>query len=305
MIDSVYFKQAELLLRILPLIDREAEFAMKGGTAINFFARDLPRISVDIDLVYLPVGERDESLREISAALVRISQDLENRIPGTKVTPRKTRGSELLSGLFVQRQDTIVKIEPNLVIRGSVYPPARRLISPKAIDLFEISVESQILSDDELYAGKICAALDRQHPRDLFDIMMLLKYGNFSTAMRRAFVVYLVSHDRPIVEVLNPGFVDIRPVFETEFQGMTLEEVTCADLEKTREELISMIARELTLQEKQFIVSIKEGMPRWELIGIDGVENLPAVKWKLLNIGRMSPSKHKKAVRKLRDYLGV
>ena len=61
MIDSVYFKQAELLLRILPLIDREAAFAMKGGTAINFFARDLPRISVDIDLVYLPVGERESN----------------------------------------------------------------------------------------------------------------------------------------------------------------------------------------------------------------------------------------------------
>ncbi len=205
MINSVYFKQAELLLRILPLIDREAEFAMKGGTAINFFARDLPRISVDIDLIYLPVGERDESLRQISAALARISQDIENRIPGTKVTPRKTGGSGLLSGLFVQRQDTIVKIEPNLVMRGSVYPPARRLISPKAIDLFEISVESQILSDDELYAGKICAALDRQHPRDLFDIMMLLKYGNFSAAMRKAFIVYLVSHEPAHGRGSQPG----------------------------------------------------------------------------------------------------
>lgn len=305
MINSVYFKQAELLLRILPLIDREAEFAMKGGTAINFFARDLPRISVDIDLIYLPVGERDESLRQISAALARISQDIENRIPGTKVTPRKTGGSGLLSGLFVQRQDTIVKIEPNLVIRGSVYPPARRLISPKAIDLFEIYVESQILSDDELYAGKICAALDRQHPRDLFDIMMLLKYGNFSAAMRKAFIVYLVSHDRPMVEVLNPGFVDIRPVFETEFQGMTLEEVRCEDLEKTREQLVSMISGGLTVAEKQFIVSVKEGMPRWELIGVEGIENLPAVRWKLLNIGRMSQSKHKKALHKLRDYLEV
>jgi predicted nucleotidyltransferase component of viral defense system len=305
MIDSVYFKQAELLLWILPLIDRESAFAIKGGTAINFFARDLPRISVDIDLVYLPVGERDESLLEISAALVRVSKNIENRIPGTKVTPRKTRGSELLSGLFVQRQDTIVKIEPNPVIRGSVYPPARRLISHKAIDLFEISVESQILSDDELYAGKICAALDRQHPRDLFDIMMLLKYGNFSTAMRRAFVVYLVSHDRPIIEILNPGFVDIRSVFETEFQGMTLEEVSCEDLEKTREQLVSKISDGLTVAEKQFIVSVKEGTPRWELIDVEGIENLPAVKWKLLNIGRMSPSKHKKAVHKLRDYLGV
>ncbi len=305
MIDSVYLKQAELLLRIIPLIDSEAVFALKGGTAINFFVRDLPRISVDIDLVYLPIGERDSSLREISSALFRISQGVENRIPGTKVIPKKTSEPDLLSGLFVQRQETMVKIEPNLVIRGSVYPPARKVISPKAGDLFEISVECQILSENELYAGKICAALDRQHPRDLFDIMMLLKYGSFSAAMRKAFVVYLISHDRPMVEVLNPGFFDIRPVFETEFQGMTLEEVACEDMEKIRGKLVSMIARELTIQEKRFIVSVKEGMPQWDLIGIEGVENLPAVKWKLLNIRRMNPSKHNKAVRKLRDYLGI
>jgi len=135
--------------------------------------------------------------------------------------------------------------------------------------------------------------------------MMLLKYGNLSDAMRKAFIVYLISHARPMVEVLNPGFTDIRPVFETEFQGMTLEEVTCEALEKTREELVSMIAGDLTIPEKQFIVSVKEGLPQWDLIGIEGVENLPAVKWKLLNIGRMSPSKHKKAVQKLRDYLKI
>lgn len=305
MIDTVYFKQAELLLRIIPLIDREAVFALKGGTAINFFVRDLPRISIDIDLVYLPVGERDVSLREISSSLIRISRGIESNIPGTKVMSRKIRGSDFLSGLFVQGQEAIVKIEPNLVIRGSVYPPARRVISPKAGDLFEISVECQLLSENELYAGKICAALDRQHPRDIFDIMMLLKHGNFNAAMRKAFIVYLISHERPMVEVLNPGFVDIRPVFETEFQGMTLEQVSYEDMEKTRKELVSMIAGDLTVEEKQFIVSVKEGVPRWDLIGIEGVENLPAVKWKVLNIGRMSPSKHKKAVRKLRDYLGV
>lgn len=305
MIDTAYFKQAELLLRIIPLIDREAVFALKGGTAINFFVRDLPRISVDIDLVYLPVGERDVSLRKISSSLIRISRGIESNIPGTKVMSRKIRASDFLSGLFVQGQEAIVKIEPNLVIRGSVYPPARRVISPKAGDLFEISVECQLLSENELYAGKICAALDRQHPRDIFDIMMLLKHGNFNAAMRKAFIVYLISHERPMVEVLNPGFVDIRPVFETEFQGMTLEQVSYEDMEKTRKELVSMIAGDLTVEEKQFIVSVKEGVPRWDLIGIEGVENLPAVKWKLLNIGRMSPSKHKKAVRKLRDYLGV
>jgi hypothetical protein len=134
-------------------------------------------------------------------------------------------------------------------------------------------VESRILSEDELYAGKICAALDRQHPRDLFDVLMLLKYGKFSTVMRKAFIVYLISHDRPMVEVLNPGFIDIRPIYETEFQGMTSEEVTCENLEKTREELVSMIARELTHPEKEFIVSIKEGQPQWDLLEMEGIEN--------------------------------
>ena len=215
MIDAVYFRQAELLLRVLPLVDREAVFALKGGTAINFFVRDLPRVSVDIDLVYLPVGEHDLSLREISAAL------------------------------------------------------------------------------------------DRQHPRDLFDVLMLLREGTFNDAMRKAFIVYLISHDRPMVEVLDPGFADIRPVFEAEFRDMTLEEVTCEDLERTREQLVSMIARELTIQERQFIVSIKEGIPQWDLIGLEGVQNLPDVQWKLLNIGRMAPAKHQQALRKLRDYLRV
>jgi hypothetical protein len=172
-------------------------------------------------------------------------------------------------------------------------------------EIFEISLECRVLSENEIYGWKICAALDRQHPRDLFDIMMLLKFGNFSDAMRKAFIVFLISHDRPMAELLNPNFVDIRPVFETEFQGMTLEEVTCEELEQTRETLVSMIVNGLTLQEKRFIVSVKEGIPQWDLIEMEGVENLPAVKWKLLNIGQMNPSKHRNAVRKLRDSLGV
>ena len=288
---------------MLPFIDKESVFALKGGTAINFFVRDLPRISVDIDLVYLPIGDRDLSLHEMSDALIRISGSIKSKIPGTKIIPRKIKGTDFLSGLFVQRQETIVKIEPNLVIRGSVHPPERRIMSPKARGIFEMSVECRTLSADELYAGKICAALDRQHPRDLFDIHMLLKDGEISASMRKVFIVYLISHDRPMVEVLNPGFADIRPVFETEFKDMTIEEVSCEDLEKTRENLISRIAEELTVQEKQFIVSVKEGIPQWELIGLEGVANLPAVKWKLVNISRMNLSKHKEAVRKLRDYL--
>ena len=235
MIDTMYFRQAELLLRVLPLVDREAAFALKGGTAINFFVRDFPRVSVDIDLVYLPIGERDLSLRELSTALVRISRDVETRIPGSRVIPKRPKGIDLWSGCSVHREDATIKIEPNLVMRGSLFPAERRTLSPKAQSVFELSVECRTLSENELYAGKICAALDRQHPRDLFDVLMLFRHAPFDDALRKAFIVYLICNDRPMVELLNPGFNDIRPVFETEFRDMALEEVTCEELEETRE----------------------------------------------------------------------
>lgn len=303
--DTVFFKQAELLLRVLPLIQREIVFALKGGTAINFFVRDLPRISVDIDLAYLPVNDRETALGQISDALNRILGMIERRIPGTEIVQMKIRGSDLLKGLIVRREEVTVKIEPNLVLRGAVYEPETRLLCTKAQELFELSMEIRTLSTADLYAGKTCAALDRQHPRDLFDIHVLLNNEGFPKQIRKAFVVYLISHDRPIFELLNPNLTDITPIFEKEFRGMVTEPITCEELAETRKQLIERISAELTFEERQFIVSVKQGRPQWELIELEGIENLPAVRWKLLNIAKIEPDKHEKAVRRLRDYLGV
>ena len=303
--DTIFFKQAELLLRVLPLIQAESVFALKGGTAINFFVRDLPRISVDIDLAYLPVNDRDTALGQMSDALIKISGMIERRVPGTQIVQRKIRGSELLNGMIVRREGVTVKIEPNLVLRGAVYEPETRLLCTKAQELFELSMEIRTLSTADLYGGKTCAALDRQHPRDLFDIRILLSNEGFTKEIRKAFIVYLISHDRPIFEVLNPNPTDISPIFEKEFQGMVTEPVKCEELAETRQQLIERISAELTVEERQFIVSVKQGRPQWELLGLEGVESLPAVRWKLLNIAKIDPDKHEKAVRILRDYLGV
>ena len=108
-----------------------------------------------------------------------------------------------------------------------------------------------------------------------------------------------------MIEILNPQPKDVRDIFEKEFKGMIAEEVTCEDLHTARDDLVSMLQSQLTTDERRFIVSVKEGHPKWELLTLEKIENLPAVKWKLLNIGKMDPSKHQKAVRKLRDYLGV
>jgi predicted nucleotidyltransferase component of viral defense system len=303
--DTVFFKQAELLLRILPLIHKEEVFALKGGTAINFFIRDLPRLSVDIDLTYLPVNERDVALNDIRNALIRISGEIQKRIPGTKVTLRKIRGTSALKGMVVERDGVTVKIEPNLVLRGSVYPPEVRPLSRKAQEVFELFVQNRLLSTEELYAGKICAALDRQHPRDLFDVHWLLRNEGLSLKIRKAFLVYVISHPRPMIEILNPSFQDMRDVFENEFKEMVTENVSYEELCATRETLVSTLMKEVTPEEKLFLLSVKEGVPKWDLLGLEGVENLPAVKWKLLNIGRMEETKHSDAIRKLRDYLNA
>ena len=303
--DTIFFKQAELLLRILPLIFKEDVFALKGGTAINFFVRDLPRLSVDIDLAYLPVNERDVALNEIGNRLLLISEGIKRRIPGTGITSKIILGTEVVRGLIVERGGVTVKIEPNLVLRGSVYPPEIKPLSKKAQDLFELSLQSRILSPYDLYAGKICAALDRQHPRDLFDVHLLLKNEGLKPEIRKAFIVYLISHPRPMVEILSPQEKDIRHIFEKEFKGMITEDIPFEVLEKTINDMVEIFRDKFTLDERKFIVSVKECRPRWDLLSLDGVEDLPAVKWKLLNISRMDPAKHQKAIHKLRDYLGV
>jgi len=303
--DTVFFRQAQLLLRILPLIHKEEVFALKGGTPINFFVRELPRLSVDIDLTYLHINERDFALDDISRALIRLSKEIKRRIPETRIVLKNIHGTSTLRGIVVDQEGATVKIEPNLVLRGSVYPPEIKTLSKKAQDLFELSVQSRILSMDELYAGKICATLDRQHPRDLFDVHFLFKNEGLTAKMRKAFIVYLISHPRPMIEILSPQPKDIRDIFQKEFKDMIVENITYENLHTTRDALVLMLREKLTIEERKFIVSVKEVHPRWDLLALEGIENLPAVKWKLLNIGKMNPSKHQKSVHKLRDYLGV
>ena len=217
--DTVFFRQAELLLRVLPFANEEQIFALKGGTAINFFLRDLPRLSVDIDLTYLPVNDRETALNDIDKALLRISEKVEKKIAGVRVFPKKDHHLDILASLLIRRGDATIKVEPNPVLRGSVFPTETRDLCQKAQNLFELSIEARTLSFEDLYGGKACAALDRQHPRDLFDIGLVFKNEGLPEKVRKAFIVYLVSHSRPMVEILNPQWGDLRPVLRENFRA--------------------------------------------------------------------------------------
>ncbi len=303
MMKNQYFKQADILIRILPFLNQETDFALKGGTAINFFIHDLPRISVDIDLAYLPVNDRNTALKEISSMLRRYTSYILQIFPNCTITSKKIKKSELLKGLILANDNAIVKIEPNLVIRGSVFSPQNMSLTAKAKEIFQKDVEVQTLSNADLFAGKICAALDRQHPRDLFDITKLFESEGITESIRKAFIVYLLSHPRPIIELLNPNKIDISKMFATEFNGMTDEEITLHKLLESRDKLIKKINHSLSEKEKLFILSFKNMKPEWKLLGLKNIENLPAIRWKLYNLANMNPRKHKIALDKLREFL--
>ncbi len=304
--DSPYFRQAELILRAMPHVAAESCFALKGGTAINLFVRNLPRLSVDIDLAYLPMEEpRETALSNISEALGRIATAIKKAIPGSRVQESRAQAPARIAKLIVAAGQTRIKIEPNEVIRGSVFATEERELTRSTEEMFELSVTAQTLSVADLYGGKLCAALDRQHPRDLFDVMVLLENEGITEHIRKAFVVYLASHDRPINELLDPTRKDIRRVYESEFAGMTIKGVGYEDLIGARETLIQTLKEELTEGEKAFLVSLKKGQPDWNALAIQGIEKLPALQWKLMNIEKMSDRKRADSLEKLKRKLGL
>lgn len=303
---SPYYEQAKLMLRVIPQVMAEDCFALKGGTAINLFMRDMPRLSVDIDLAYLPVDEeRDTALGNISGALTRIAAAIKKAMPGIKIQESRAKGATRISKLVMANGPTRIIIEPNEVIRGAVLSPVERELTKHAEETFELSVTARTLSTADLYGGKLCAALDRQHPRDLFDVKVLLENEGITDEIRKVFIVYLASHNRPISELLDPAHKDIRQTFESEFAGMTVDEVRYEDLVAARETLIKTLRKDITDAEKGFLVTLKEGQPKWDLLGIEGIEKLPAIQWKLMNIRKIKKEKHAVALKKLKTKLGL
>ncbi|MEE4161192.1 MAG: nucleotidyl transferase AbiEii/AbiGii toxin family protein [Woeseiaceae bacterium] len=296
-----YRAQVELLIRCLPAVASEPDFALKGGTAINLFLRDMPRLSVDIDLTYLPVSERDAALADIRARLATIAEAIQRSVPGAKV--RLVEGDA--PKLLVDKSSARIKVEPSVVIRGSLVPLISSELCLAAQEAYELFVEIQRLDLPDLYAGKLCAALDRQHPRDLFDVMQLQAAGPIPDSIRQAFVAYLAGHRRPIAELLQPNRKPIEDLFANHFAGMTKEPIELADLEAARTQLFEWAASALTDNERLFLLSIKQGEPDWSLLPFENLDQWPAIQWKLHNIRLMSDRRHKAAIRRLREVLDL
>jgi predicted nucleotidyltransferase component of viral defense system len=300
--NDLYGRQVALLIRIIPLVAQEDEFALKGGTAINLFVRDMPRLSVDIDLTYLPVSPRTASLAQIDAAMKRIAGRVTASVPGAHVTETVLRPEGAVTKLVVRAAGVQTKIEVTPVLRGCVYEPEVRPVSPAVEDAFGFA-EIRVVSFADLYGGKIVAALDRQHPRDLFDVRDLLANEGIDDALRRAFIVYLLSHDRPMSEVLAPTRKDIAGEFARGFQGMTVQPVGLEELIAAREALIAAVVGDMPEAHRRFLISFERGEPDWPLLSVDGAADLPAVRWRQQNLDRLSPEARAALVARLEEAI--
>lgn len=302
---DVYRRQVELLVRTLPHVAEEDCFALKGGTAINLFYRDLPRLSVDIDLTYLPLADRKEALADIDAALKRIARHIEAAEDRVTITKSAPATQDTINKLVIRTRDRVqIKIEVSPVLRGSLYEPKLMSVSPKTEDAFGFA-EMSVLSFPDLFAGKILAALDRQHPRDLFDVHQLLDNEGITDALRTAVIVYMISHDRTPQRLLRLPCRDIQHDYDNNFTGMTAEDPPLDRLIAAHEALVTQLLEGMPPAHRQFLVSFFRGEPDWALIGEEGVEDLPAVRWRQINLERAGRDTRSEIVRELEDLLGA
>ena len=210
--NNLYKEQVRLLLRILPVIYREEDFAVHGGTAINLFVKNLPRYSVDVDLTYIPIGTREVSMAEIDKKLAAISLQLQRVVPELNIRPIPNK-------LLCTVGRSTVKIEVNGIKRGIIGPTIEMPLCDKAQTEFGMYCKARIVPLEQLYGGKIAAALSRQHPRDLFD------YNYMDTDkivdLKRGFMFALLGSDKPFIESLSPHAINQHEALENQFRGMT------------------------------------------------------------------------------------
>ncbi len=280
-----YVQAVTLLLDIAPTVFETPRFAMKGGTALNLFVQDLPRLSVDIDVVFINhQADRDTALDEIAQEIQRIGGEIAEMGYETR-TRNVNGGNEVKLDIF--SAEVVVKVEVNFVFRGTVLPVQTRSLSENAQALFSKNIQIPVLSPSELYGSKLVAAMDRQHPRDLFDVLKMYESHGLTQEILDCFVVYLSGHNRPVHEVLFANPQPIEETFKNEFVGMTSEPISLDVLLNTQQRLMAELPQALTQNHRKFLLSLVEAKPDWSLMPFNHVQKMPAIKWKLSHLSNL------------------
>lgn len=298
MSNNIYHRQVALLISVIPEIAIDPHFALHGGTAINLFVRDMPRLSVDIDLTYVPLEDRETSFKNITQGLQEITTRIIKRLPSVKVE-HKIDAHKLL----IANNEAVIKVEVSQIVRGILGKIEEHPLCEKTQERFEAFCTINIVPHGQLYGGKVCAAMDRQHPRDIFDIKYLLASEGFTQAVKEGFLFRLLSSERSVQDVLFPNRIDQRKAMDNQFIGMTDESFTYEEYESVRETMIQTVHRSITEADKKFILGVKNAEPDWSIYELG---DYPSIMWKQQNLQKLkqkNPEKHKELYNTLKRKL--
>jgi hypothetical protein len=262
---------------------------------ITFVIASCDNFSVDIDVTYTPVKSREESFTEIHKNLSLLKEKIKAIVPNIVIAEKPNK-------IYCTQKGLMVKIEVSGTKRGLIEPSEMRSLCVKAQNEFETSNKARIVSLSQLYGGKITAALDRQHPRDLFDVKLMFNVVTDFAQVKKGFLYCLLGGDRPIVESLSPNRIDQQETLIKQFSGMTDIPFSYSDYEETREHLIDFIHSNLTREDKEFLIAFEAGDNLSQFTDYQEYLQFPSVQWKLHNISKLkeiNPGKLKDNIEKL------
>ncbi len=259
-------------------------------------------LSVDIDLTYLPVAARARSLDDIDGALRRIRSIVEHALPFARIQIGTLKEEGTATKLFVRESGVQIKVEVTPVFRRCVFDPEDRAVKPAVEEQFGFAA-MKVVSFADLFEGKLVAALDRQHPRDLFDIHGLLSSEGISNELRAAFVVYLISHHRSIESLLAPSRKELHQEFERGLEGLMAHPLQLDALIQIREQIISEIVDHMPELHCEFLRTFARGVPEWELLQLDGAGSLPAVKWRMKKLEKLNDEDRSLMIQRIDEAL--
>jgi len=195
---------------------------------------------------------------------------------------------------IISSASATVKVEVNFVFRGTVLPVQILPLSAKTQELFSKNIQLPILSPAELYGSKLVAAMDRQHPRDIFDVQKMYENHGLTAEIMHCFVAYLVGHNRPMHETLYAKQKPMEETFKNEFVGMPVEPVSLEQLVNTQTKLIAELPNALTQNHRSFLLSFAQATPDWSLLPFKHLQEMPAIQWKLQNLKKLRATNAKK-----------
>ena len=297
--EEQYRKQIGLLLQTLPVLNEFRDLVLHGGTAINLFETNMPRLSIDVDLTWTHPASRSEDLNRIHNTLKVIRIMLLEKIPGIKVA----HTVEVPNKLICSRDGIKVKIEVNTINRGALFPTRTLQLCEKAQEDYDVFTEMHVVSYGQLYGGKVVAALDRQHPRDLFDIYQFMKYKVMNEEIKKSIVFFLLCSSRPINELLRPQWIDQAEVLANQFSGMTRVPFNYEDFKSTREKLLALVSKALDQQARDFLLKFHNEEVDEQFLK---VKHFPAIQWKLNNLQNLkskNPEKYKRLLANIEEVL--